>query len=240
MKKLISGLLAGVAMLSLCTSAIADSDTEKYDSQKGASYSIVAKLMQKQVTLDIIIPNKVEAVITRTYDVNTNDQFDIADKDTGIGNIDSTYLAMSFFSPEYQIVNNSDIPIKVFATLSATVKGKVNLLEDTETDVESDDKKNLRLWLSHSLEEGGSKADRDKESGQRIFDAEKRGDILITKKAPSSASVLFERLGVGEDDNNVGYFRLNGQTKEIPNPYWDSKDGVTIKFILKVTPASDE
>ncbi len=241
MKKIISGVLACAALFSIGTAAAADSNVQPYDSTKGAAYSVTATIMQKQLALDIIIPSKVEAAITRSYLINTNEKFDINNSDTGIGNIDNTLMAMDFYSGEYQIVNNSEIPIKVFATLSAKTTGKTNLLEDLETNVEADDKKNLRLWLSHSMKEGGTKAKKDAD-GKRIFDAETKGDILITKKAPTSASVIFDKIEAkvdGQDTDNIGYFRINGQAKQIPNPYWDVKDSVSIKFILKITPASE-
>lgn len=239
MKKIISGLLACAALLSIGSSAAAES-TKPYDPNKFAAYSVTAAIMQKQLALDIVIPSKIEAAITKTYNINTNERFDIATSDTGIGAIDNTLMAMDFYSGEYQIVNNSEIPIKVFTSLSAKVVGKVVIIEDPEIDVEADDNKNLKLWISHSMEEGGTVAKRDS-NNKRIFDAEKKGDILITKKEPASASVLFEKIPARSDDGsaaNVGYFRINGQAKEIPQPYWDTKDGVTIKFVLKVTPAA--
>lgn len=243
-KKFISGALACAALLSIGTFASADTEMTPVKNNC-ATYNVSARIQREQVAIDVVVPSKIEAGMTTSYLASTNKGFDIAGADTELGLIDDTLLAMDYYSYEYAIINNSEIPIKVFSTLSATTKGGTVLFDDLEKSVEENDKKNLRLWVSSSMSEGGSKAERDTETKKRIFNLEPSGDrnadILITKKA--ATSVLFESLDEkvdGKKTDNTGYFRINGQAKSIPKPYWDEKDGVTIKFVLKIVPAASE
>ena len=244
MKKIISSVLACLALFSVAATASASATTSHYNPEaannKGIEYTVNASLFKTTTMIDIIVPAKMDAQIIRAYMVPTDEEFKISgDEETQIGDINATYLMMCFFSPEYQIVNNGDIPIKVFANVSATPKGKINLFDEKKlgVDVESDNKKNLRLWLSHSMTEGGTTP--AKVNGQNAFEPDIKGDILITKKAAKTPYVLFDRLGT-KGNNNIGYFRINGQAKEIPNPYYDAKDGVNIKLVLKITPANSD
>ena len=244
MKKIISGVLACAALLSI--GAIASADTEMTPVVNNrATYDVSARIQREQVAIDIVVPAKIEAGMTTSYLASTNKGFDVGGAETELGTIDDTLLAMDYYSYEYAIINNSEIPIKVFTTLSATTKGGTVFLEDLEKSVEENDKKNLRLWVSTSMSEGGTTAQKDPDTKKRIFLTEPVGDrnadILITKKAVTS--VLFEKLDEkidGKKTDNTGYFRINGQAKSIPKPYWDEKDGATVKFVLKIVPAASE
>lgn len=216
MKKIISGILALAGLLSLSATGFASTTETKPNNNK---YTLNVKMLD--VPINVKLPeNDIELAIT-TYG---NEKLDIGMTDVNLGG--------NVYSKPLTIENYSECPICVYETVSVRKVGTTNIMIKPDDDVNKDVKKNVKFFLSWSTT---SATDTRRNDG--VF-REEKGDIMITTTANRTPNVLIPSIDAMDSGvPGKGYFKINGDAADLPQPYWDTTDGAVISLILKITPA---
>lgn len=212
-KRILSVLIALVGAFAITASASAEEPAHTF------GYDFDA--MTLGVPIDVIIPASITAYLnpygtTVVFDRNT------LKRDASATGADRLELTGDVISPPYAIENAGSVPVRIYAGVSGSPKGKA-VLVDPETDVSewsgSQQTRDINLWVTGGLDEEAVNT-----SSYNITRS-----IAITET--EQTRTLIEYLG----GSSTGYFKINGKLNKYAKG-WSESDGVHIKLTLKIVP----
>jgi hypothetical protein len=249
-KRIMSLVLAGAMAVSMAVPAFAATTT---DDGEGSATNRSLKIdgTYQAVDIAVVVPSS-RAITINPYALPVKIGTDAQDAEVKV-------KGMQIVTQPTAIKNQSDIPLDVNITATATVKGNLTLATTAFTDdtIKSEKKNSAFLYVdvvsstltgSEDDVSAAAIASAWKDTTWSTYDESATNIITMTKSgtAVSKNAVATLAYATMEDGafsaynaGSVAFVNVTGQCAQAPTTAWTIKDGVTVQLAFTFTPNTD-
>lgn len=148
--------------------------------------------------------------------------------------VDGSELQDQIINAEQSIVNASDVPVSIGATLSATPADDGKLVLATAPLKGTETTKSVFAYLEVAPKSAEAEAETGAYSDK--FDTKAKNQIALSNKEVTKKDMI--TLGEDNSATTTGYFKIMGEAASAPAVPWNEKDTVAISLKFSITPVA--